>query len=138
MMDKSKFTPGPWEVVYRDDESFMCMTLIAPKGLMNPDNVGRLIDEPIETQEKVIAITHHQLLPMAGHEACEKDEEEANAELMAAAPDMYKALRHALWFIENGIEFGYIRLPNVNSGDTALETQILILKALAKAQGGDS
>ena len=134
-MDKPKHTPGPWEVVYRDDESFMSMALIAPKGLMNPDNVGRLIDEPLEIQGKVIAITHHQLTPMTGYEACENDEEDSNAELMAAAPEMYEALQHALQFIENGTTLGYIQMPDTDSGDAALETPSVIRKALTKAQG---
>ncbi|PHR61816.1 MAG: hypothetical protein COA43_01205 [Robiginitomaculum sp.] len=57
----------------------------------------------------------------------------ANAHLIAAAPDMYEALERAKVFIENGIEFGYIQLPE--QGDPALETPKLISTALAKAKG---
>ncbi|MFZ3132694.1 MAG: hypothetical protein WA125_16735 [Desulfosporosinus sp.] len=126
-MNKPKFTPGPWEVVYRDDESFMSMALIAPKGLMNPDNMGRLIDEPTEIQEKVIAITHHQLAPMAGYEACEKDEEEGNAGLMAAAPEMYEALNEIMEQLE--------LMP---LSEHVLSAISIYERAIFKAQGGES
>ena len=58
---------------------------------------------------------------------------EANTNLMAAAPEMYEALQEALLFITNGMENGYIRMPEV--GDSALETSNIIRKALTKAQG---
>ena len=57
------------------------------------------------------------------------------ANFIASAPDMYEALRRALTFIENGIEYGYIKMPDVDSGDPALETPSIISKALAKARG---
>ena len=62
-------------------------------------------------------------------------EAEANVKLMAAAPYMHEALLQALMFIENGIEMGYIQMPTVDSGDSALETQVIIRRALAKAVG---
>ena len=55
--------------------------------------------------------------------------------LIDAAPDMYKALKKAQQFITNGIEMGYIRMPDADSGDTALETPGIIQAALAKAGG---
>ena len=92
-MNEAMFTPGPWEVVYRDDESCMQMTVITPKGLMMPtSNEGQLDFEQDEKLEKVIAITYHQLKPIVGYDASEKDEEDANAHLIAAAPEMYAAL----------------------------------------------
>lgn len=60
---------------------------------------------------------------------------EPDAHLIAAAPDMYEALMRANVFITNGIELGYIRMPDVDSGDSALETPNIIRKALAKAKG---
>lgn len=61
--------------------------------------------------------------------------EQAHAinQMMEAAPDLYAACLKAKQFIANGIEFGYIRLPD--EGDSALETLPLILSALAKAEG---
>jgi cytochrome c len=51
------------------------------------------------------------------------------------APEMYKALKRANQFITNGIEFGYIRMPDPDTEDTALETPGMIQQALAKAEG---
>ena len=68
-----KYTPGPWEIVYRDDDQCMCMTVIAPKGSMGETgNVCRLSDDP--KQGEVIAISFHQLIPQASMEAFDRDE----------------------------------------------------------------
>jgi hypothetical protein len=79
-----KATPGPWEVVHRDDDHSMTMTVIAPKGSMgNSSNVMRLSDDP--NQANVIAITWHQLTPWAGQEAFNNDQSDANDSFIAAA-----------------------------------------------------
>jgi len=59
-------------------------------------------------------------------------EAEANARLIAAAPDLLAACKKARQFIENGVEYGYIRLPD--KPDPALETLPLIIVAIAKAE----
>lgn len=125
-MNKPKFTPGPWEVVHTDDDSCMSMTVIAPKGLFDPNNSGRLSNEDHEKLEKVIAITFHQLMPIAGFEACEKDEDDGNAFLMAAAPDMYEALRELLELLEEHEPNWYLKKHFTKAS-----------QALAKAQGGE-
>jgi hypothetical protein len=77
-------TPGPWEVVYRDDDHCMTMTVIAPKGSMgDSSNVMRLSDDP--NQANVIAITWHQLTPWAGQESFNNDQSDANDSFIAAA-----------------------------------------------------
>jgi hypothetical protein len=58
---------------------------------------------------------------------------EHNARLIAAAPDLYAALLKAREFIVNGVEYGYIHLPD--RGDSALDTLPLIESALAKVDG---
>ena len=136
-MNKSKHTPGPWEVVYRDDESFMCMTLIAPKGLMNPNNVGRLIDEPTEVQEKVIAITFHQLLPFSGYQAFDKDEQEANDRLIASAPEMLEALEGCLALFALGVNAMNKRSDPDEKRAKAREIEANVIRVIAKAKGGE-
>ena len=59
----------------------------------------------------------------------------ANARLIAAAPEMYEALKKAEQFIANGIELGYIRLPIDDCPDPALDTLGILREALAKAEG---
>ena len=59
-------------------------------------------------------------------------EAEANARLIAAAPDLLEACKKARQFIENGVEFGYIRLPD--KPDPALNTLPMIIAAIAKAE----
>ena len=62
-------------------------------------------------------------------------EVEANAHLIAAAPDLAEALERAEQFIINGTELGYIRMPDEGSRDPALDTLPAIQAALAKARG---
>ncbi|AVX04285.1 hypothetical protein MXMO3_01760 [Maritalea myrionectae] len=47
--------------------------------------------------------------------------------------EMLEALKRAEEFIENGIEYGYIAMPD--APDPALETPNIIEKAIAKAEG---
>lgn len=87
-------TPGPWEVVHRDDNNYMSMTLVAQKGVFDtPDNVRQLRDEPDHVQERVIAITFHQSLPIVGDHAIDCNQERGNAKLIALAPEMADAIR---------------------------------------------
>jgi hypothetical protein len=59
----------------------------------------------------------------------------ANAQLMAAAPDMLAALKRANEFITNGIELGFIRMPDASTPDAAHETPGIVRAAIAKAEG---
>lgn len=58
----------------------------------------------------------------------------ANARLCAAAPELAEALEMARAFIVNGIEHGYIRLPE-DKADPAHNTLPMIEAALNKARG---
>lgn len=93
-----KHTPGPWEIVYGDDKDCQCMTCIAPKGVFSTGhNVGRFSDHTLSRQSKIIAITFHQLPPYAGFEIATDnlkfvDIAEANAKLIAKAPEMFETL----------------------------------------------
>lgn len=57
----------------------------------------------------------------------------ANARLIAAAPDMFEALKAARQFIANGVELGFIRMPDAGTPDPAHDTLPVIEAALAKA-----
>lgn len=59
----------------------------------------------------------------------------ANACLIAAAPSMLAALKRAKQFIENGVELGFIRLPDASTPDSAHETLPAIRAAIAAAEG---
>ncbi len=54
--------------------------------------------------------------------------------IMAAAEDMYEALKRAHLFISNGRSFRYIKMPD-DFEDPAWETPHIIEQALAKARG---
>lgn len=60
---------------------------------------------------------------------------EANARLIAAAPEMLLALLDAQSFIRNGIALGFIRMPDKDCPDPAHETPKVIAAAIAKATG---
>ena len=90
-MSDFKHTRGPWEIVYRDDDRCMSMTVIAQKGSMGSvNNVMRLSED--ENRSNVIAITWHQLTPLAGENAFNNDQHDANSRLIAAAPCLLEAL----------------------------------------------
>ena len=57
-----------------------------------------------------------------------------NAKLRKALSECVEALKAADKFIGNGIEYGYIRLPKLNTGDCASETPAIIYDALTKAE----
>jgi hypothetical protein len=61
--------------------------------------------------------------------------EPANARLMAAAPTLLEACRAAARFIANGVELGFIRLPDADTPDPAHDTLPALLAAIAKAEG---
>lgn len=67
----------------------------------------------------------------------EGDNWAANARLGAAAPEMFEALRAAREFIANGIDLGFIRMPDADTPDPAHKTLPMIDAALAKAVSHD-
>lgn len=109
-MSEAKFTPGPWEV----DESHCLGAVTAGKRHIA---MASLFDWP-EDEKRVT-----------------REQQMANSHLIAAAPDMYAALKMAEEFIVNGVEGGYIRLPDADCHDPAHGTLPAIFLALAKARG---
>jgi hypothetical protein len=63
---------------------------------------------------------------------CVRDAFEKLAVYEDTVPEMIEALQRALTFMMNGVDNGYIKMPDV--GDSALETPNIIRRALAKAQ----
>jgi hypothetical protein len=53
---------------------------------------------------------------------------------MTAASEMYRALKGAEGFIRNGVELGFIRMPDAATPDPAHETLPAIQTAIAKAE----
>ena len=63
-------------------------------------------------------------------------EAETNARAIAEVPAMVAALRGAKQFIENGIEFGFIRMPDADTPDAAHDTLPTINAILSRIDGG--
>ena len=104
----SKHIPGPWEVKERDDKRIHCFF--------------------IEHDGEEIAST--SLTYMNTGAVHEEEMEEANAHLMAAAPDMYEALRK--------LKEAYVAGWNKSNYDKRYEVLTCVAKALAKAEGKDN
>lgn len=58
------------------------------------------------------------------------------AKLEAQRDELLDALELAQQFISNGIELGFIRMPDPDTPDPALKTPGIIRTAIAKAKGG--
>lgn len=110
----SNWTPGPWEYL---------------------SEVGYAGDYPY-TKAHRVKIGSETLTTYCHADGWSGEKvAEANARLMASAPDMYEALQRANCFITNGIKLGYIRMSDLECGDSAWETPDIIRRALAKAKG---
>ena len=110
-------TPGPWKFeVVEDTGRFM--------GCKRLDGEG---------ESTVIDLSDE----WTGYPECGQDLQmtisKEDAALIAAAADMLRALEAAREFISNGVEFGYIWMPE--DGDPALETSGIIEAAIRKARG---
>ncbi len=55
--------------------------------------------------------------------------------LEASNAELLDVLEAAKQFIQNGIQYGYINMPDKDCGDSALETPAKIEKAIQKARG---
>lgn len=51
--------------------------------------------------------------------------------------ELLAALKDAHQFISNGIEFGYIIMPDRDCGDRALQTPEIVRSAIRKAESGE-
>lgn len=114
-----KHTKGErWEVVRRDDEMHMSMSVIAPKGLMGSlDSTELLSEDP--NRDKIVAIVFHQCYPFVNNSKFLKFEDKNEIErLVAAAPEMFDLLISAfclLAFHSNRTEAESIWLEEANA-----------------------
>jgi hypothetical protein len=115
-MSEQKHTPGPWTLDEDDDPySFEFQKDGAILGCVcGPD------DFPCADEDN-----YDDLL----------NETRANARVIVAAPDLLEACERALQFITNGIEFGYITMPDKETPDPAHECPDVLRAAIARAKG---
>jgi hypothetical protein len=115
----SKHTPGPWSVKNDYDERHIVIANI--DGESFPDGTT--------------SYTYDFVCDTYGgdYESASRVVANANARLIAAAPELLEALRKADQFMTNGIELGYIKLPTIP--DPALATPGIVRAAIAKAEG---
>lgn len=60
---------------------------------------------------------------------------EENEKLKRSNKELLEALEVAQQFILNGIQYGYINMPDKDCGDSALKTPAIIEAAIQKARG---
>jgi hypothetical protein len=60
---------------------------------------------------------------------------EGNGFLFRASPDLLEACESAIRFIQNGIELGYILMPEPDADDPAHDTLPKLVAAVARAKG---
>lgn len=104
----NEFTRGPW---YRSG-----CTVYAPNDRNNANRFTAYVQDAHSSREDLLSV----------------------ARMMQAAPDLFKALQAARLFISNGIELGYITMPDADTPDPAHATLPMIDAAIAKATGGDA
>lgn len=122
-MSESKHTPGPWTYYLWSGTSSFSEFEGLPSSIAQHEEG----DESASTIEIAEFPPEHCDLP--------REEQLANARLIAAAPDLLGALEAAKQFIENGIEFGYISMPDDACPDSAKEVPGMVRAAIAKARG---
>lgn len=61
----------------------------------------------------------------------------ADARLIAAAPEMLEALKRAKQFIQNGVELGFIHMPDRDAQDPAHGTLPMVVAAISKAEASN-
>jgi hypothetical protein len=113
----TKHTPGPWTLETVKTSSGIC------------HKVGPFPWRPNKQNHACIYVDNHS------HDASAPRDQEllANAHLIAAAPELLAALRKAEQFIANGVELGFIRMPDPDTPDSAHDTLPAIRAAIAKA-----
>ena len=137
-MQKTKFTPGPWKQGFKATSDFDGED---KKGrpICKKHTVWQAIESSRGSRVATAGIyVHAQNKPTQRITA---EEAEANARLIAAAPEMYEALYEALVLIEDErevLEKSFLPAPNTSEADlltTYKQATKAIKAALAKVEG---
>ena len=100
---------------------------------MSKHTPGLWIVDRFKGQPPYLIANRTDVICLFGHHPRIKTAElEANARLIAASVDLLEACKKARQFIENGVEYGYIHLPD--KPDPALDTLPQICAAIDKAE----
>jgi len=87
----------------------------------------------------IVIVLKNDILPdiknMWKREGEDNPNDEEIARLIAAAPEMLKVLERVNRFMTNGIECGYIYIPDKILNDPATETPEIVRRIIAKAKG---
>lgn len=118
----AKHTPGPWRV---EDDTF----LVWGACQLADDGTIDFLGIPVARAETSRDWERHY-----GYQR-KPGEEDANARLIAAAPELLAALELAEKFVTNGVDLGFIRMPDASTPDSAHGTLPAIRAAIAKAKG---
>ena len=81
-------------------------------------------------KELLDQLTDMHLLQAKGYELANE-----SIRLKTSNSDLLAALKSAKQFIQNGIQYGYINMPDKDCGDSALETPAKIEAAIQKERG---
>ena len=111
-------TPGPWHWGFPDGD----------------DGLPQLEGNVEYPEMNPVLMVAYGCQPKCMPGGCPLLPKKADRDLIAAAPDLFKACKKARQFIENGVEYGYIHLPD--KPDPALDTLPQICAAIDKAKEG--
>lgn len=108
-MAETKFTPGPW--VFDDNDGYNCGSIWARMAPSGHGHAGPLIARAVGDSAEV----------------------EANAHLIAAAPEMYEALKEAVEYFEMAAEFVRSKRDKKAMQYRAYECRVTLAKADGKS-----
>lgn len=95
-------------------------------------------DEIQKLQSEITDMCHDVFELQAGVKELKNENNQLRArvmELEASNAELLDALDEAQQFILNGIQYGYINMPDKDCGDSAFETPAKIEAAIQKARG---
>lgn len=115
-------TPAPWTITFDGTNSAEWPQIVGPDGLTVTEVSAHTWTRPGGSRGK-------------RRDFSERDLALSNARLIAAAPDLLEALKAVRMFIRNGIELGFICMPDEASGDPASRVPNMVDAAIAKAEG---